>query len=217
MTSKMPPRRRSTRLYPEEIQTNRPTIEETRRSLPATRPVVALVMRTPTSSTIMPPPPESRLPQSMAELEKLISKRITIGMAIARSLNNRRQLVEMNRLGNRHGSTRHTHPEEPKRTCSYKDFINCKPRNYYGNEGIVGLSHWIENVEAVFDIYYCSEGSKVHFSACIFINGALTWWTDRVMTFGISVANSILWEIMKALLIKEYCPRDEVQSLEHEL
>lgn len=25
------------------------------------------------------------------------------------------------------------------------------------------------------------------------------------------------WENMKALLIEEYCPRDEVQALEHEL
>lgn len=31
-----------------------------------------------------------------------------------------------------------------QRACTYKDFINCKPRTFYGNEGVVGLTRWIE-------------------------------------------------------------------------
>lgn len=49
------------------------------------------------------------------------------------------------------------------------------------------------------------------------MDGALTWWTDHVKTLGVSVSNSMSWENMKALLIEEYCPRDEVQALGHEL
>ncbi|XP_023738346.2 uncharacterized protein LOC111886345 [Lactuca sativa] len=95
--------------------------------------------------------------------------------------------------------------------------MSCKPRNFYGNEGVVGLTRWFEKVEYVFEICYCSDGSKVRFAACTLMDGALTWWTDLVKTLGISVANSMSWESMKELLIEEYCPREEVQSLEHEL
>lgn len=106
---------------------------------------------------------------------------------------------------------------EPRRTCTYKDFMNYKPMNFYRNEGVVGLTKWIEKIEPVFEICYCSEGSKVRFTACTLMHGALTLWKDHVKTLGVSVANSMSWENMKALLIEEYCHHEEVQNLENEL
>lgn len=102
-------------------------------------------------------------------MTELVSERLTIKMATARSLNDGRQLVEANGLG----CTLHSHPQEPRRSFSYKDFINSKPRDFYGNEGVVGLAHWFEKVEDVFDTCYWSVGSKVCFAACTLMDRAL--------------------------------------------
>nr|KAJ0191788.1 hypothetical protein LSAT_V11C800446920 [Lactuca sativa] len=212
----MPPRR-NTKSNPKVTPTTKPTIGQTRRGRPSRNPVVIPLTETPTSSTPIPLPPKSGLPQTTTKLEQLVSEHVTIAIATARSLNVGRQVVEVNGLGNKVGSTLQLHPEVPRRTCSYKDFMNCKPRNFYGNECVVGLSRWFEKVEVVFDICYCSEGSNVCFVAWTLIDGALTWWTDHVKTFGVSVANSMSWENMKELLIEEYFPREEEQRLEIEL
>lgn len=34
---------------------------------------------------------------------------------------------------------------------------------------------------------------------------------------GVATANSMNWEELKALLIEEYCPRDMMYNIEHEL
>ncbi|GKE24595.1 hypothetical protein Tco_1436107 [Tanacetum coccineum] len=38
-------------------------------------------------------------------------------------------------------------PVQPARVCSYTDFIKCKPLNFKGTEGVVGLSQWLEKME----------------------------------------------------------------------
>ncbi|GJT49102.1 putative reverse transcriptase domain-containing protein [Tanacetum coccineum] len=44
--------------------------------------------------------------------------------------------------------------------CSYKTFINGKPRSFKGTEGVVGLKYWFEKMEQVFEIYKCAEDDK---------------------------------------------------------
>nr|GFC90887.1 glutamate receptor 1.2-like [Tanacetum cinerariifolium] len=41
---------------------------------------------------------------------------------------------------------------QPARVCSYTNFMKCKPLNFKGTEGIVGLSQWVEKMESVFHI-----------------------------------------------------------------
>ncbi|GKD53754.1 putative reverse transcriptase domain-containing protein, partial [Tanacetum coccineum] len=42
------------------------------------------------------------------------------------------------------------------RPCFYADFMKCQPLNFKGNEGIVGLTRWIEKMESVFNISGCA-------------------------------------------------------------
>nr|GEZ03348.1 hypothetical protein [Tanacetum cinerariifolium] len=44
-----------------------------------------------------------------------------------------------------------------------------------GTEGVVGLWHWVEKVEQVFEICKCAEEDKVMFAASTFEGRALTW------------------------------------------
>ncbi|GJR26117.1 putative reverse transcriptase domain-containing protein [Tanacetum coccineum] len=42
------------------------------------------------------------------------------------------------------------------RFCFYADFMKCQPLNFKGNEGVVGLTRWIEKMESVFNISGCA-------------------------------------------------------------
>ncbi|GJS34344.1 putative reverse transcriptase domain-containing protein [Tanacetum coccineum] len=42
------------------------------------------------------------------------------------------------------------------RPCFYADFMKCKPLNFKGTEGVVGLTRWIEKMESVFNISGCA-------------------------------------------------------------
>lgn len=54
--------------------------------------------------------------------------------------------------GGNGGERSHGDNRGPTRACSCKDFMNCKPRSFLGNEGVVGLNRWVEN-----DEHDCSE------------------------------------------------------------
>ncbi|XP_023760140.2 uncharacterized protein LOC111908553 [Lactuca sativa] len=101
--------------------------------------------------------------------------------------------------------------------CTYKDFTNSKPIPFCGTEGVMDLSQWIEKTEAVFEICACPEESKVKIAACTFSKRALTWWNGYVKALTLPVANSMGWENLKQMLLREYCPRGEIQKLKQEL
>nr|GEZ28082.1 hypothetical protein [Tanacetum cinerariifolium] len=42
------------------------------------------------------------------------------------------------------------------RPCFYANFMKCHPLNFKGNEGVVGLTRWIEKIESVFNISGCA-------------------------------------------------------------
>nr|GFA41783.1 reverse transcriptase domain-containing protein [Tanacetum cinerariifolium] len=53
-----------------------------------------------------------------------------------------------------------SHVENPRnmhtaRPCYYTDFMKCRPLNFKGTEGTVGLTRWIEKMESVFNISGC--------------------------------------------------------------
>lgn len=101
--------------------------------------------------------------------------------------------------------------------CTYKDITNGKLDTFNGSGGIITLMQWFERNEAVFEICDCPEASKVKFVAFTFTVRDLTWWNGRVKSPIPAVANSISWEDLKALMLKEYFPRGEIQKLEEEL
>ncbi|GKB22224.1 hypothetical protein Tco_0856147 [Tanacetum coccineum] len=101
--------------------------------------------------------------------------------------------------------------------CLYKTFMNGKPHSFKGTEGVVGLKRWFEKMEQVFEICKCAEDDKVKFAMCTFEGRALTWWNGNVQTLGLTNANQIPWENVKAIQPTEYCPATEIQRMEQEL
>ena len=95
--------------------------------------------------------------------------------------------------------------------------MNAKPKSFDGNRGVIALTRWFEKIESVFEIYACRKAIKVNFVAFTFTDRALTWWNSRVKSLTLSIANVMDWESLKELMPTEYCPRGEMQKLEHEL
>ncbi|GJV11878.1 hypothetical protein Tco_1353419 [Tanacetum coccineum] len=52
------------------------------------------------------------------------------------------------------------------RECTFQDFLKCKPRNFSGTEGVVGLTCWFEKMETVFNISNCPSKYQVKYATC---------------------------------------------------
>ncbi|GKA61380.1 putative reverse transcriptase domain-containing protein [Tanacetum coccineum] len=64
-----------------------------------------------------------------------------------------------------HGDNRRN--VQTTRPCFYADFMKCQPLNFKGNEGVVGLTRWIEKMESVFNISGCAiENQKMTDKYC---------------------------------------------------
>ena len=70
-----------------------------------------------------PPPPETNPPISSVELEEIIAQRIVAALANVTR-----------------GGVRNEGNVRTARMCTYKDFMNCKPKSFHGTEGVVSLT-----------------------------------------------------------------------------
>ncbi|GJT35400.1 hypothetical protein Tco_0925819 [Tanacetum coccineum] len=91
----------------------------------------------------------------------------------------------------------------PARECTYQDFLKCQPFNFNGTEGVVGLTHWFEKMEIVFDIINCPEKYQVKYTSCTLLNSALTWWNSHKRTIGNEAAYSMSWAELMNLMTEE--------------
>nr|GEV04946.1 putative reverse transcriptase domain-containing protein [Tanacetum cinerariifolium] len=69
----------------------------------------------------------------------------------------------------------------------------------------------------VFEPREYPQGKKVKFDAATLEGPALTWWKTKVATTGLETVNQMPWTEMKQLMTVEFCPKEEVQRMEHEL
>src|ERR1043165_5393895 len=105
----------------------------------------------------------------------------------------------------------------PPPQCSYKKFRDCQPHNFAGTEGAVGLLRWLEKVESVFVMCNCPAWGRVKYATSTFEGPALSWWNATAQNMGLGEAIATPWAELVQLLRGEYCPREEIQKLEHEV
>nr|GEV92759.1 putative reverse transcriptase domain-containing protein [Tanacetum cinerariifolium] len=74
------------------------------------------------------------------------------------------------------------------RECTFQDFLKCKPHNFSGTEGVVGLTR-------------CT----------------LTWWNSHKRTISVEAAYAMKWARLMRLMTEVYCPRNEIQKMETKL
>ncbi|GJY42916.1 putative reverse transcriptase domain-containing protein [Tanacetum coccineum] len=81
------------------------------------------------------------------------------------------------------------------RECTFQDFLKCKPHNFSGTEGVVGLTRWFEKMETVFNISNCPSKYQVKYATCTLQDSALTWWNSHKRTIGVEKMETELWNL----------------------
>ncbi|KAJ0830306.1 putative nucleotidyltransferase, Ribonuclease H [Helianthus annuus] len=108
-------------------------------------------------------------------------------------------------------------PAQQQPGCTFKNFMECRPSSFSGTEGAVGLLHWFEKLESVFEMCECPEARRVKFATGTLEGIALTWWNAQVQILGLAAANATPWNDFKELIKREYCTREDIHKLEDEL
>ncbi|GJU95191.1 putative reverse transcriptase domain-containing protein [Tanacetum coccineum] len=108
-------------------------------------------------------------------------------------------------------------PAQTARKCSYSKFLKCKPLDFKGTEGVVGLTRWFEKMESVFSISNCTAASQVKFATCTLQDDALTWWNAHVKTTTPEAAHAMTWATLKKMMTGKYCPSGEIKKIESEM
>ena len=80
------------------------------------------------------------------------------------------------------------HAQPP--VCTFKNFMDCRPSTFSGTEGAVGLLHWFEKLESVFEMCECPEARRVKYATGTLEGIALTWWNAQVQILGLAAANA---------------------------
>ncbi|GJY03723.1 hypothetical protein Tco_0369663 [Tanacetum coccineum] len=96
-----------------------------------------------TRSTRVPPvtPAPNTTTVTEAQLQALINQGVAAAMAEAEA-SRVRNGDDSNSSGPR--------PAQAIRECSYSEFLKCKPLDFKGTEGVIGLTRWFEKMESVF-------------------------------------------------------------------
>ncbi|GKA97494.1 reverse transcriptase domain-containing protein, partial [Tanacetum coccineum] len=142
--------------------------------------------------------PVKRRGLTTAAIERLVNQRVADALAAQEANQNNENgggNGNMNKAGNRNEENGDVGGVTPvARAYTYIDFLNCQPRNFSGTEGVI-----------------------VKFATFTLLNGALTWWNSHVQTIGIDEAYEMSWKDLMKLMIKFFCPRNEIEKLESEL
>ncbi|GKF54133.1 hypothetical protein Tco_0161043, partial [Tanacetum coccineum] len=96
------------------------------------------------------------------------------------------------------------------RSCTYKDFLACNPKQYDGKEGAIAYTHWIEKMELVQDMSGCGDNQKVKYTIGSFVGKALTWWNSHIHTRSREATVRMSWEDFKKLTREEFCSINEI-------
>ncbi|GJY55976.1 reverse transcriptase domain-containing protein [Tanacetum coccineum] len=108
-------------------------------------------------------------------------------------------------------------PVQTAQECSYSEFLKCKPLDFKGTEGVVGLTRWFKKIESVFSISNCTAASQVKFATCTLQDDALTWWNSHVKTTTPEAAHAMPWATLKKMMTDKYCPRGEIKKIKTEM
>ncbi|PWA91039.1 reverse transcriptase domain-containing protein [Artemisia annua] len=197
----MAPQRRSTRSTRGRTA-NPPTPARVARGRTAENAIPARATRGRVAEDAVPPRTATNPPAvNHATLDQLVSDRVAAALA---AVNNSTTNTETSR------------PPTNNRGCSYNEFKKVMEGGFRGTEGAIGLLRWIEKLETVFHISGCSEENRVKYASFTLMDAALTWWNNYKKSAGIEIAYAMSWENFKEMVLRKYCPRNEVMKLEVE-
>lgn len=64
--------------------------------------------------------------------------------------------------------------------------MNENPRYLYGDKGIIGLIHWIKEMESIYKPTNVLKDYWVKFTTYIYMKETLNWWNTKAKTLGVN-------------------------------
>ncbi|GJY75002.1 hypothetical protein Tco_0479433 [Tanacetum coccineum] len=125
------------------------------------------------------------------EVEELVTRQVAEEMEAREAA---RTLEPLNKNGDEQEGENGGNGNGVARECTFQDFLKCKPHNFSGTEGVVGLTRWFEKIETVFNISNCPP-----------------------RTIGVDTAYAMNWVGLIRLMTEVYYPMNEIQKMETEL
>ncbi|KAI3821409.1 hypothetical protein L1987_08976 [Smallanthus sonchifolius] len=104
----------------------------------------------------------------------------------------------------------------PARGCDYKSFKVCDPPVLTGKKDAVATFDWVIRMEAAIRLSECRPNQVVKFAANSLREEASHWWEGVRQAKGNEVVDSMMWDDLKTLVIKNFCPRNEIEKVERE-
>ena len=87
------------------------------------------------------------------------------------------------------------HKTEPRdKSCTYKYFVSCKPRDFTGEKGAVDCMTWLDEMDTVVDISGCADRDVVKYVSQSFKGDALAWWKSLLQAAGKAILYSMSWD-----------------------
>ncbi|KAI3795726.1 hypothetical protein L1987_38383 [Smallanthus sonchifolius] len=102
------------------------------------------------------------------------------------------------------------------RDCDYKSFKACDPPVLTGKKDTVATFDWVIRMEAAIRLSECRASQVVKLAANSLREEASHWWEGVRQAKGDGVVDSMMWNDLKTLVIKNFCPRNEIEKVERE-
>ncbi|KAI3811289.1 hypothetical protein L1987_21010 [Smallanthus sonchifolius] len=100
--------------------------------------------------------------------------------------------------------------------CDYKSFKACDPPVLTGKKDAVATFDWVIRMEAAIRLSECRTDQFVKFAANSLRDEASHWWEGVRQAKGSEVVDEMMWADLKTLVIKNFCPRNEIEKVERE-
>ncbi|GJU77050.1 putative reverse transcriptase domain-containing protein [Tanacetum coccineum] len=88
-------------------------------------------------------------------------------------------------------------PAQAARKCSYSEFLKCKPLDFKGTEGVVGLTRWFKKMESVFSISNCTATSSSQICDLHLQDVALLGWNGPMLNHHSKAAHALHGKLEK--------------------
>ncbi|KAI3704949.1 hypothetical protein L1987_75179 [Smallanthus sonchifolius] len=102
------------------------------------------------------------------------------------------------------------------RGCDYKSFKACDPPVLTGKKEAVATFDWVIRIEVAIRLSECRANKVVKFAANSLREEASHWWEGVRQAKGDETVDAMLWNNLKTLVIKNFCPRNEIEKVERE-
>ncbi|KAI3802093.1 hypothetical protein L1987_30218 [Smallanthus sonchifolius] len=106
--------------------------------------------------------------------------------------------------------------EPPARGCDYKSFKACDPPVLTMKKDVVATFDWVIRMEAAIRLSECRANQVVKFAANSLREEASHWWEGVRQAKGDETVDAMLWNDLKTLVIKNFCPRNEIEKVKRE-